>query len=89
MAVSIGARSQSSKTYLERQVEQFKDCNLNDLIVHGIKSVRDALQQDKKIGVDNLSIGVVGIDSKFHVIEGEDARVYVDMLESGDQMETD
>ena len=90
LAVSIGARSQSSKTYLERQVSEFENSSLEQLIMHGVKSVRDALQQDVKIGIDNLSIGIVGVGLDFHVLEGVQVKQYVDMLEQGDTvMETD
>ncbi|KAB0396091.1 hypothetical protein E2I00_003677, partial [Balaenoptera physalus] len=33
-AMSIGARSQSARTYLERHVSEFMECNLNELVKH-------------------------------------------------------
>ena len=55
-AMSIGARSQSAKTYLERHYESFAECSLDELIKHGLHALRDTLQQDKELNVHNTSI---------------------------------
>jgi 20S proteasome subunit alpha 6 len=75
-AMSIGARSQSAKTYLERHYESFADCalprpspltlrwpgagTLDELITHGLHALRETLQQDKDLTPANTSIGIVG-----------------------------
>ncbi|KAJ2915012.1 hypothetical protein MD484_g5387, partial [Candolleomyces efflorescens] len=59
-AMSIGARSQSAKTYLEKHYESFADCSLEDLIRHGLHALRETLQQDKELTVNNTSIGIIG-----------------------------
>lgn len=56
LALSIGARSQSARTYLERNLEQFQECDAEGLIMHGLKALRETLQQDKDLTVDNTSI---------------------------------
>jgi 20S proteasome subunit alpha 6 len=76
LAVSIGARSQSAKTYLEKHFESFKDSDLDALIVHGMRSIRDTLQQDKVITTSNCTIAFVGKDTKFTVLEGEALQKY-------------
>jgi 20S proteasome subunit alpha 6 len=83
-AMSIGARSQSAKTYLEKHYESFVDCepfqffieasnncygcwplgSLGDLIQHGLHALRETLQQDKELNVNNTSIGIVGPPSE-------------------------
>jgi 20S proteasome subunit alpha 6 len=103
-AMSIGARSQSAKTYLEKNYESFNDCthtptpsskyinnhdvvhfvsagSLEDLIRHGLHALRETLQQDKELTVNNTSIGIVGnasvhekgvsADGSFRILEGE------------------
>ncbi|GAA6042941.1 hypothetical protein JCM8097_000009 [Rhodosporidiobolus ruineniae] len=60
-AMSIGARSQSAKTYLEANFEDFSDCDLPTLIKHGLHALRDTLQQDKELTIHNTSIGIVGV----------------------------
>ncbi|KDE02680.1 20S proteasome subunit alpha 6 [Microbotryum lychnidis-dioicae p1A1 Lamole] len=62
-AMSIGARSQSAKTYLEAHYDEFPDCDLPSLIKHGLHALRDTLQQDKELSPLNTSIGIVGVSS--------------------------
>lgn len=62
-AMSIGARSQSAKTYLEAHFSEFEDCDLPTLIKHGLHALRDTLQQDKDLTPLNTSIGIVGLSS--------------------------
>ncbi|KAJ3217722.1 hypothetical protein HDU67_007418 [Dinochytrium kinnereticum] len=82
VAVAIGARSQSAKTYLEKHFASFATDSLDALIVHGLRSLRDTLQQDKELNTSNCSIGVVGKDENFHIIEGPTMQRYLDMLQA-------
>jgi len=59
-AMAIGARSQSAKTYLERHYEEFPECTLDQLIMHGLNALRETLQQDKDLTTQNTSISTVG-----------------------------
>ncbi|OBZ71784.1 Proteasome subunit alpha type-1 [Grifola frondosa] len=86
-AMSIGARSQSAKTYLEKHYESFADCSLEELIKHGLHSLRETLQQDKELTINNTSIGIVGpasvheknvsAEGNFRILEGEEIEVYL------------
>ncbi|KAL4241163.1 Proteasome subunit alpha type [Abortiporus biennis] len=86
-AMSIGARSQSAKTYLEKHFESFTDCTLEELIQHGLHSLRETLQQDKELTINNTSIGIVGpagtheinvaADGSFRILEGEPIEIYL------------
>ncbi|GAA5971507.1 hypothetical protein JCM21900_001681, partial [Sporobolomyces salmonicolor] len=60
-AMSIGARSQSAKTYLEAHFNEFAECDLPTLIKHGLHALRDTLQQDKELTIHNTSVGIVGV----------------------------
>ncbi|KAJ3188300.1 hypothetical protein HDU85_005451 [Gaertneriomyces sp. JEL0708] len=79
-AISIGSRSQSAKTYFERHFEQFANASVDDLIVHGLRALRDTLQQDKELTAENCSLGIVGEGAKFQVLEGGALQRYLDML---------
>jgi len=89
-AMSIGARSQSAKTYLEKHFESFADCNLEDLIQHGLHALRETLQQDKELTINNTSIGIVGPsgiheqgvppEGSFRILEGEPIQVYLNSM---------
>ncbi|SAM01760.1 hypothetical protein [Absidia glauca] len=79
-AMSIGARSQSAKTYLENNFDAFSNATLEELVRHGLQALRDTLQQDKELNIQNTSLGVVGKDQSFEIIEGEALQKYLDLL---------
>ncbi|KAH9987916.1 20S proteasome subunit [Russula compacta] len=89
-AVSIGARSQSAKTYLEKHFDSFADCSLEELIRHGLHALRETLQQDKELTTNNTSIGILGpagvheaastaVD--FRILEGTPIEVYLQSMQ--------
>eukprot|EP01120_Amphizonella_sp_Union-15-10_P000745 TRINITY_DN10774_c0_g1_i1.p1 TRINITY_DN10774_c0_g1~~TRINITY_DN10774_c0_g1_i1.p1 ORF type:complete len:277 (-),score=69.24 TRINITY_DN10774_c0_g1_i1:57-827(-) len=99
-AQAIGARSQSSKTYLEKNFEKFDQCSLDQLIRHALFALREALshtQKDDKepetLNSNNVSVGIVGQGQPFKIIEETDLQVYLDALERDEgteqQMQTD
>ncbi|EAL22803.1 hypothetical protein CNBB0240 [Cryptococcus deneoformans B-3501A] len=59
-AHSIGARSQSAKTYLEKNYHLFPNASLEELINHGLSALHDTLQQDKHLSSLNTSIAIIG-----------------------------
>ena len=73
-AVSIGARCQSAKTYLEKYYTEFPEASLQDLIVHGLRAIAETLQTDKNLTTANVSVGWVGAGAgeSFHLVEDED-----------------
>jgi len=89
-AMSIGARSQSAKTYLEKHYESFPDCSLEDLIRHGLHALRETLQQDKELNINNTSIGIVGPASQhekavppsgpFRILEGVVVKPFLETM---------
>lgn len=83
-AIAIGARSQSARTFLENKFQEFSDLSLDDLIVNGLFALRDTLQQDKELNLSNISIGIVGKDTDFHVIENDQVQRYLDLLTERD-----
>lgn len=93
-AMSIGARSQSAKTYLERKFEEFPSASLDELVLHGLHALRDTLPQNKDLELDQVSVAVVGpgadadVNSpdarkgeKFRVVEGDELRPHMDKME--------
>ncbi|KAL6063502.1 Proteasome subunit alpha 1 [Balamuthia mandrillaris] len=81
-AMAIGARSQSAKTYLEKKFEQFEDASLEELIKHGLNALSETLGSSE-VGLtgQNTSVGIVGVDTPFHVLAGTDLQPYLDQLE--------
>ena len=44
--MAIGARSQAAKTYLEKVLEELADCELEELVKHGLRALRDTLPNE-------------------------------------------
>jgi len=71
-ASAIGARSQMARTYLERNLDEFEGSSREELIKHALRAVKESLSQDKELTVDNLSVGVSGLDENFKLYEHQD-----------------
>ncbi|KAJ2246160.1 Proteasome subunit alpha type-6, partial [Coemansia sp. RSA 455] len=67
----------------------FEDMSLRELIIHGLRALRDTLQQGKQLDTLNTSIGFVGKDTKMTILGGENTQEYLDMLDEGEAMETE
>lgn len=80
-ASAIGARSQSARTYLEKHHESFEESNRDDLIVHALQALVGCVSGDDELTKENASIGIVGKDEKFTLLEGDALQPYLDRLE--------
>ena len=88
VACAIGARSQMARTYLERNLGEFADCDREKLVVHGLRALKESLAQDKDLSVENTSIGIVGIRRKgmkgiesFKLYDGQEVKQWIEMAE--------
>lgn len=82
-AMAIGSRSQSARTYLERNMESFEDCDMDELICHAIQAIRGSLGSDD---VENLTINVaiVGKDVPFKMFTEAENQKYVKLVKAMD-----
>lgn len=48
-AMAIGARSQSARTYLEKHLDSFANCDLNQLVAHALRALRDTLPSEMEL----------------------------------------
>jgi len=80
-AMAIGARSQSARTYLEKHLEEFQSSSLEELVKHGLRALRDTLPNEVELSTKNVSIGFVGTDQDFKILEDEETGVYLGMIE--------
>lgn len=83
MAMAIGSRSQTSRTYLEKEFESFPTASLDDLIKHALRALASTLAGDTELDTRSASIAVVGKDKVFEIIEGSALQVYLDAIEVG------
>ncbi|KAK0415702.1 hypothetical protein QR680_012071 [Steinernema hermaphroditum] len=79
-AASIGARSQSGRTYLERNLLNFRNASLGELIEHALLALRDTLPNEQNLSMKNTSIGVVGKDMPFRIMEEEEVQPHLDRV---------
>ncbi|KAK3734667.1 hypothetical protein QZH41_010789 [Actinostola sp. cb2023] len=64
-AMAIGARSQSARTYLEKHLDTFVDCEPEELIKHGLLALRETLPNEQELTIKNCSVGLVGQNQDF------------------------
>eukprot|EP00029_Vermamoeba_vermiformis_P012038 TRINITY_DN6848_c0_g1_i1.p1 TRINITY_DN6848_c0_g1~~TRINITY_DN6848_c0_g1_i1.p1 ORF type:complete len:252 (-),score=43.75 TRINITY_DN6848_c0_g1_i1:155-910(-) len=92
-AQAVGARSQSAKTYLEKNVEKFPDVTLEQLIRHGLLALRESMaykegdKDPEPLSIKNCSVGIVGIDQEFVILEDDKLATYISSLDEGMQLD--
>jgi 20S proteasome subunit alpha 6 len=79
-AMSIGSRSQSARTYLEKHLDSFKGSTLNELVRHGLLALRECLPNDLELNDKNLSIAIVGKDRKLTVYDDDTIQQWLDLI---------
>lgn len=87
--MAIGARSQSARTYLEKHLNSFKDCDLYELINHGIKALAGTLPNETKLNNKNLSICIVGKDTSYKCLSETETEAYINPDSAQGTAETD
>ena len=73
IAMAIGARSQSAKTYLEKNFETFAPLGWEELVKHGLKALK-ASAQETELSEHNVSVGIVGRDFNFRLLTDQELR---------------
>lgn len=82
VGASIGARSQAARTYLERNMDEIRECgSYEELIVHGLTALRDTLAQDVELTSKNTSVAVVGEGVDFKVYDDDEVVQWLDRLD--------
>jgi 20S proteasome subunit alpha 6 len=79
-AMALGARSQSAKTYLEKNVDAFPGATRDELIRHAVRALHGCTEPEKELDTANTVIGVVGVGERFHLLEGDAVAPYLEAL---------
>lgn len=79
--MAIGSRSQTSRTYLEKEFEGFADASLDDLIKHGLRALAASLAGDSELDAKSASISIVGEGHAFQLLEEDALQPYLDAIE--------
>ena len=83
-AMAIGARCQSSKTYLEKNFTSFKPLNWQELVKHALKALK-ASAQETELTVHNVSVGFLGFEDPFRLLSADELTSF--LADVNDQME--
>ncbi|KAL8271783.1 hypothetical protein Esti_004292 [Eimeria stiedai] len=83
-AIAFGARSQASKTYLERHFESFGDANIEDLLLHGVKALKASLSADIELTSDSLCAAIVGQGQPWKELKQEELQTLIDRAASAE-----
>lgn len=75
--MSIGSRSQSSRTYLERNLAKFEACDLEELVIHGLSALQDSLPNELSLSDKNVSIGYVSKGEPFRILSPQENEEYI------------
>lgn len=81
-AMSIGSRSQSARTYLEKVYNDLPDCDRNGLVKHGLLALRETLPADAELTSHNVTVAIVGKDEEFVEYEDERVEQFLSLLDS-------
>jgi len=88
-AQAIGARSQSARTYLERHLDDFAASDLDQLIKHGLRALRDCLPSEAEMTTKNVCLSIVGKDHPFANFEDEKVGPFLETIDVDDGMAQD
>lgn len=79
---ALGSRSQASKTYLEKHMDNFNGCSSDQLIMYAIQALREAQQGNEGISCSNCSIAIAKAESFFSILDESEAKKYFNKLDS-------
>jgi len=89
LAQGMGTRSQSAKTYLEKNFKSFPDADLNTLIKHALTSLKGTSHDKKPLTAKAVSVAYVGADQKFTILGSDELTDFVNEVIAEDEDEDD
>lgn len=78
--MAIGARSQSARTYLEKHLDTFASCDLQQLVKHSLYALRECLPNDSELTTQNVTIAVVGKEKGFTQYDDGSVEEWLNMI---------
>lgn len=80
-AMSIGARSQSARTYLEKFVDEFsKISSIEENVFHALRALRNTLANEEELSKSNVSVAIVGEKQAFKVYSTQELEPIIDKI---------
>ena len=81
-AMAMGARSQSAKTYLERNFGAFADLPRDELLRQAVRALNTCTEADNELTLENCVLAVVGPDEPFRLLQGAEVAPFLVGLEA-------
>lgn len=80
-AFAIGAKSQSARTYLEKNLKHFQKADLEKLVLHGLSAIKAGYRDEKEeMSENNIEISVLSPEGKFSSLNSESLKGYLQRL---------
>lgn len=80
VSMAIGSRSQTSRTYLEREFKTFENSTPAELIRHAVKALAVSLAGDTELDVKATSVAIVGADQNFRMLDDQEIQKVLDEI---------
>ncbi|EPX72192.1 20S proteasome component alpha 6 subunit Pre5 [Schizosaccharomyces octosporus yFS286] len=80
LGTGLGSRSQSARTYLERNSSTFATASREELILSALRALRDTLTKEQELTEDNVSISVVGKGEKYTLYDQANTKEWLEKL---------
>lgn len=82
-AFAIGAKSQSAKTYLEKNLQQFHHASVEQLVLHGLTAIRAGYRDEKEqMSEKNVEVAFVSRENEFQSLTPTQIAEYIARLDS-------
>lgn len=86
-SMAIGARSQSAKTYLERNMDAISSsADTAELVKHALRALRECLPSDSELTAKNTTVSIVGEGQDIEIHE-EDVQQFLGSLDDEEEEE--
>eukprot|EP00054_Salpingoeca_dolichothecata_P009312 m.52552 g.52552 ORF g.52552 m.52552 type:complete len:251 (+) comp18290_c1_seq1:47-799(+) len=82
--MSIGARSQSARTYVEKNLDEIATSDREGLIRHGLLALRECLPHETELDSDNCTVAIVSKDEEFTIYSGESVAPFLATIDESD-----
>ena len=78
---AIGAKSQSAKTYIEKNVESFSNLGVDELIMHGLRAIKSGYKDEKEeMSGKNIEVYALDREEEMRMVSSEVVGTYIDNL---------
>eukprot|EP01039_Chlorochromonas_danica_P000542 gene542-583_t len=80
LAMAIGSRSQTSRTYLEKEFKNFAEASADELIKHAVKGLAVSLAGDAELDVKSTAVAIVGEGTNFRLLSDVEVQRVLDEI---------